>query len=156
MSLEVIIGNNQEAIEIPEAWLTALEHISHEAADLALEHAAHEDSPLSLLATLEVALVDDETSDQVHRDFMDIEGPTDVITFHHGEIVIGTEVALRQAAEFNEPFPRELLRYLVHGLLHLSGHEDSEPEEHKAMEAAQEKIVAHLWTADLQERLGCI
>ena len=45
------------------------------------------------LATLEVALVDDATSDRVHRDFMDIEGPTDVITFHHGEIVIGAEVA---------------------------------------------------------------
>ncbi|MFT4175202.1 MAG: rRNA maturation RNase YbeY [Luteolibacter sp.] len=155
MSLEVIIGNHQEAIEIPESWLTALEHVAHEAADLAQAHAAHPDNPLSHLATLEVALVDDPTSDQVHRDFMNIEGATDVITFHHGEIVIGAEVALRQAAEYGEPYPRELLRYLVHGLLHLAGHEDADPVEHQTMEAAQEKIIAHLWTDDLRERLGC-
>ena len=92
MSLEVIIGNNQEATEIPENWLTALESVAHEAARLALENAAEDDSPLSHLATLEVAIVDDVTSAQVHRDFMDIDGPTDVITFHHGEIVIGARL----------------------------------------------------------------
>ena len=40
MSLEVIIGNNQHATEIPESWLTALESVAHEAARLALENAA--------------------------------------------------------------------------------------------------------------------
>lgn len=154
MSLEVIIGNNQEATEIPESWLTALESIAHEAARLALENATEEDSPLSHLATLEVALVDDATSDQVHRDFMNIEGATDVITFHHGEIVIGAEVAERQAAEYGEPLARELLRYFVHGLLHLAGHEDEDTIERAAMEAAQEEIVTVLWTAELRERLG--
>ena len=154
MSLEVIIGNHQQAIEVPENWLTALEDIAGEAVAFALTHAAAEDSPLSLLATLEVALVDDETSDRVHRDFMNIEGPTDVITFHHGEIVIGAEVAARQAAEYNEPLAREILRYFVHGLLHLAGHEDSTAEERAAMEAAQETIVTALWTPALQARLG--
>ena len=154
MSLEIIIGNNQQATEIPESWLTALESVAHEAARLALENAAENDSPLSHLATLEVALVDDATSDQVHRDFMDIPGATDVITFHHGEIVIGAEVAERQAAEYGEPLARELLRYFVHGLLHLAGHEDADPAERAAMEAAQEEIVTALWTTELRERLG--
>ncbi len=154
MSLEVIIGNHQEAIEIPESWLTAYESVAHEAARLALEHASDDDAPLFHLATLEVALVDDATSDQVHRDFMEIEGPTDVITFHHGEIVIGTEVAERQAADFGEPLAREILRYFVHGLLHLAGHEDADPAERAAMEAAQEEIVVRLWSEDLRERLG--
>ena len=154
MSLEIIIGNNQQVTEIPEHWLTVLESVAHEAARLALENALEDDSPLSHLATLEVALVDDVTSDQVHRDFMDIEGPTDVITFHHGEIVIGAEVAERQAAEYGEPLPREILRYFVHGLLHLAGHEDGEPEERATMEAAQEIIVARLWTPELCVRLG--
>lgn len=154
MSLEVIIGNNQEATEIPESWLTALESIAHQAAWLALENAAEDESPLFHLATLEVALVDDVTSDQVHRDFMNIEGATDVITFHHGEIVIGAEVAERQAAEYGEPLAREILRYFVHGLLHLAGHEDEDAAERAAMEAAQEEIITVLWTADLRERLG--
>jgi probable rRNA maturation factor len=153
MPLEIIIGNHQEIIGIPENWLTSLEDVAQEAAALALAHAAGDDSPLSHLATLEVALVDDATSDRVHRDFMDIAGPTDVITFHHGEIVIGAEVAMRQAEDFGEPLPREILRYLVHGLLHLAGHEDEDPTERTAMEAAQEIIVATLWTAALRERM---
>jgi probable rRNA maturation factor len=152
MSLEIIVGNHQEITEIPENWLTALEDIAHEAATMALSQAPIEDTPLSHLATLEVALVDDETSDRVHRDFMNIEGATDVITFHHGEIVIGTQVAERQATEFGEPLAREILRYLVHGLLHLAGHEDDTPEKRKLMESAQEKIVTHLWTPSLQGR----
>ena len=155
MSLEVIIGNHQEVTEIPESWLTALESVAYEAARLALEHAAEDDSPLLHLATLEVAIVDDATSDQVHRDFMNIEGPTDVITFHHGEIVIGAEVAERQAAEYDEPLAREILRYMVHGLLHLAGHEDADPTERAIMEAAQESIVAQLWTPEFRERLNC-
>jgi probable rRNA maturation factor len=154
MSLEVIIGNNQQITEIPESWLTAFESVAHQAARLAMAHAAEDDAPLFHLATLEVALVDDVTSDQVHRDFMEIEGATDVITFHHGEIVIGAEVAERQAAEYGEPLAREILRYFVHGLLHLAGHEDADPAERAAMEAAQEIIVTQLWTADLRGRLN--
>lgn len=154
MSLEIIIGNNQEAIEIPEAWLTAYESVACDAAHLALEHASQPESPLSFLATLEVALVDDATSDRVHREFMNIEGATDVITFHHGEIVIGVEVAQRQAAEYEEPLARELLRYFVHGLLHLAGHEDADPAEREAMETAQETIVARLWTPEFESRFA--
>ncbi len=154
MSLEVILGNHQEATPIPANWLTTLEDVAHEAARLALAHAVGNDPPLAHLDTLEIALVDDATSDRVHRDFMNLAGPTDVITFHHGEIVIGTEVARRQAAEYDEPLAREILRYLVHGLLHLAGHDDSDPAERATMENAQETIVAKLWSAALQARLG--
>jgi len=154
MPLEIIIGNHQEIIGIPENWLTALEDVAQQAAALALTNAIGDDSPLACLATLEVALVDDATSACVHRDFMDIEGPTDVITFHHGEIVIGVEVSQRQAEEFGEPLPREILRYLVHGLLHLAGHEDEDPAERAVMESVQEAIVAKLWTEDLLRRMG--
>ena len=154
MSLEIIIGNHQDAVDIPVSWLTALEDIGGQAAEMALAAAAEEGSPLALLATLEVALVDDETSARVHMDFMQIPGATDVITFHHGEIVMGAEVALRQAAEYGEPLGRELLRYFVHGLLHLAGHEDEEKADRQAMEAAQERIVSELWAGGLDERLA--
>ncbi len=153
MPLEVIVGNHQQTTPIPEGWLTMLESLADEAVQLAMEHAATQDSPLSVLATIEVALVDDATSSQVHEDFMGIAGATDVITFHHGEIVIGAGVAERQAAEFGEPLAREILRYFVHGLLHLAGHEDADPQERAAMEAAQETIVKTLWTPALCERL---
>ena len=153
MSLEIIIGNHQQAVDIPEVWLTALEEVASQAATLAIHHAALEDSPLCHLATIEVALVDDATSERVHREFIDIEGATDVITFHHGEIVIGAEVAMRQASEYAEPLPRGILRYLVHGLLHLASHDDEQPAEREKMLAVQESIVAALWTPDLAQRL---
>lgn len=154
MSLEVIVGNHQEAVDVPVAWLTTLEDIGETAARMAAGCAADTENSLSHLATLEVALVDDETSARVHMDFMEIPGATDVITFHHGEIVIGVEVAKRQAEEYGEPLGREILRYFVHGLLHLAGHEDSEKADREAMEAAQEEIVASLWAGGLAERLG--
>ena len=154
MSLEVILGNYQQATLIPENWLTALEDAAQQAADLALTHAAGDDTALFHLATLEIALVDDATSARVHQEFMNVEGPTDVITFHHGEIVIGAQVAQRQAAEYGESLAREILRYIVHGLLHLAGHDDRLAHERAAMESAQEAIVASLWTDGLQARLG--
>lgn len=153
MSLEIIIGNHQDVIEIPVSWITALEDIGERAAEMVLAAAADGENSLSHLATLEVALVDDETSARVHIDFMDIPGATDVITFHHGEIVIGAEVALRQAEEYGEPLGREILRYFVHGLLHLAGHEDAEDSEREVMEAAQERIVTELWAQGLGEKL---
>ena len=152
MHVEVIFGNQQHAVEIPESWLTALEQITDWSVEQAIESATCEDTPLHHLAHLEVTLVDDATSDRVHRDFMDIEGATDVITFHHGEIVIGAEVAKRQADEYSEPLLREIYRYFVHGLLHLAGHEDEKDEERAAMEAVQESIVERGWNNDLGQR----
>ena len=146
MCPELIVGNNQVRTEIPEAWLTALEKGGSLAAkEILASHIATEDAPLPEHECVEVALVDDETSARVHEQFMGIEGETDVITFHHGEIVIGVEVAFRQAAENGEPPLRELFRYIVHGLLHLAGHEDEEADDRQRMEAAQEPLVARLW-----------
>ena len=62
----------------------------------------------------------------------------------HGEIIISVETGTRQAEEHGEPVERELLRYLVHGLLHLAGHEDGEEEARAKMVAEQERIVARL------------
>lgn len=154
MSLEIIIGNHQDAVDVPVSWLTALEDVGEQAAGMALDLAIDKENSLRHLATLEVAIVDDETSAKVHFDFMEIAGPTDVITFHHGEIVIGIEVAMRQAAEYGEPLGREILRYFVHGLLHLAGYEDATESEASAMEAAQERIVSALWENSLEVRLS--
>ncbi len=151
MPLEIIVGNHQTEAIVSERWLLLLEKAAARAADLALEHAAEPDSPLACLATVEVALVGEETSAKVHKDFMGVDGATDVITFHHGELVICTRVALRQAEEFGEPPLRELLRYIVHGLLHLAGHEDTEDGQRARLEAAQEEILRSLWTGEMEQ-----
>lgn len=142
MKIELQVADHQQRVEVPEAWLCHLE----ERGALALErilrdHLKGGRPALTALECVEVALVDDEASDRVHRDFMGIEGATDVITFEHGEIVIGAEVAVRQAAEYGEPVLRELLRYLIHGLLHLAGHDDATEAERAEMERRQEALV---------------
>lgn len=146
MKTEVIVGDHQSKVQLPERTLTILEEGGAKAVGLIVQtEMAVGDAPLASLECVEIALVDDETSDRVHKQFMGIDGATDVITFEHGEIVIGVEVARRQAVEYGEPELRELLRYLIHGLLHLAGHEDGDDADRKVMEEAQERLVAMLW-----------
>lgn len=154
MKTEVTVGNHQQKVRVAERLLIDLERCGQAAAaEIVAKHRRGEESPLASLDAVEIALVDDATSARVHEDFMGIPGATDVITFEHGEIVIGIEVAQRQAEEFGEPESREVFRYLVHGLLHLAGHEDEADEDREVMEKAQEELVDALWSKD-QDLLG--
>jgi len=103
-----------------------------------------EDRPLSSLKEIDFVLVDDACIAGLHDRFMDVPGPTDVITFQHGEIVISLDTARKQAIEHGENREREVLRYAVHGVLHLHGWEDNTPEARTAMHAVQEKVMSAL------------
>lgn len=100
---------------------------------------------LSGLEEVEISVVDDASIRDVHARFLDDPTETDVITFPHGdglgEIIISYDTAIRQAAEYHEPVCRELFRYMVHGLLHLHGYIDTEPEERERMFSRQEPLV---------------
>jgi probable rRNA maturation factor len=88
-----------------------------------------------------VVFVSDAKMEGIHREFMAVEGPTDVITFQHGEIIISVETAERQAKGLSSSFSHELRVYFVHGLLHLAGLDDSTEDGFTKMAAAQEQIV---------------
>ena len=79
-------------------------------------------------------------------DFMNIEGPTDVITFHHGEILVSVDSGRLRAAEFLHSESKELALYIVHGLLHLHGYNDDTPEEAETMRLLQEQVLADCWS----------
>jgi probable rRNA maturation factor len=68
-----------------------------------------------------IVLVSDRRMAALHKQFMDIDGPTDVLTFQHGEIFISVETAEQNAAEFSTSVDEEIRLYIVHGLLHLRG-----------------------------------
>ncbi len=51
----------------------------------------------------------------LHLQFMNIAGPTDVLTFQHGEIVISVETAQENAVRFGHEVEAEIRLYLVHG-----------------------------------------
>lgn len=110
-----------------------------------LAAARETESPLSLLEEVEFILVSDRTITRVHGEFLSDPTPTDVITFHHGEILISLDTAEKQAAEHSESFEREVARYMVHGLLHLAGWSDYEPAERAEMHRIQEEILDACW-----------
>jgi probable rRNA maturation factor len=101
-------------------------------------------SPISLPEEISVVFVSDARISGIHRGFMSVDGPTDVITFRHGEIVISVETAERQAKTYSTSFDRELRLYFVHALLHLAGLDDITDEGSKKMADLQERIVAEV------------
>ena len=103
--------------------------------------AREQGSGLTNLEEIGVLLVSDRKISELHRRFMRIAGPTDVITFQHGEIFISVETAQRQAETHRTSQAHELRLYLVHGLLHLHGFDDRGPAARRRMRSTQEKMV---------------
>ena len=95
----------------------------------------------SLPEEIIVVLVSDALISRIHRDFMAVDGPTDVITFRHGEIFISVDTAERLGENFCSDLHRELRLYFVHGLLHLAGLDDLSEQGFAEMATAQEAIV---------------
>jgi len=139
--MQVSVYNNQDAVAFSETQLERLERIANEALPTVMEHPTHGGGVIADLEEIEISIVDDTTIAQVHVDFMQIEGATDVITFAHGEIVISVETAIQLSKEYGHSYERELALYIIHGLLHLRGHEDAIPEERTAMEKIQFAIL---------------
>ena len=85
-------------------------------------------------AKISLAFVDDATSERLNKQFLDHEGPTDILTFPmgskplQGELVIGAEVGQRVAQEKEHDPQYEFALYVIHGLLHLCGYDDKKSE----------------------------
>jgi probable rRNA maturation factor len=110
---------------------------------------------------LSIALVTLAEMEELHVQHMDEPGPTDVLSFEMdelrvpaegeiaepgilGDVVLCPDFAAKQAAENNQDTASELDLLLVHGILHLLGHDHAEPEEHKVMFGLQGDILAAL------------
>ena len=102
---------------------------------------------LASLPSVEITILGARAMAKVHRDFLGIPGATDVITFPYGEILVCAPIAAECAREFGHDTTTELALYAIHGLLHLSGHDDTTPALAKSMAAAQEQILAKSLTA---------
>lgn len=100
------------------------------------------DHVLSELPLVEIAVVDDAAIAQVHAEFLNDPSETDAITFPYGEILVSCDTAARYAAEHGLEPAEELFRYMVHGLTHLHGYLDYEPDDRRALFDVQEPLVA--------------
>ncbi len=111
------------------------------------------DTELSLDSyELAIHLVGTREMAKVNWDFLQHEGSTDVITFDHsesgeglvglhGELFICVDDAVKQAQEFRTTWQSELARYVIHGLLHLCGHDDLKPEPRRKMKREENRLV---------------
>jgi probable rRNA maturation factor len=101
------------------------------------------DAPLVLadLPEVTISVVSPEVMSRVHVEFLQIEGPTDVITFPYGEILICAAIALENAERFRTDLQDEITLYAIHGLLHLHGYDDISPVSARRMHSVQVNIL---------------
>src|ERR1051325_9366554 len=119
-----------------------LEKFAAKAIEPCLRSRKNTDTDLAQLREVSVLIVSDRKMAALHRQFMNEAGPTDVITFQHGEIFISADAAVRNARRFGNSFADELRLYIVHGLLHLHGFDDRDKFGARKMEKIQRKILA--------------
>jgi probable rRNA maturation factor len=143
MSVEV---NNESGVAVDESEVVALaRHV------LSAMH-VHPQAELS------VVLVDETAMEQLHIQWMDEPGPTDVLSFPMdelrpgtdgedsepgllGDVVVCPQVAVRQARGAGHSTQEEMLLLTTHGILHLLGYDHAEPDEEKEMFELQRKLL---------------
>lgn len=124
-----------------------LRQFSARALPLCLKSESPANDNLSALQEVNIVLVSDRRMAALHKQFMNIDGPTDVLTFQHGEIFISAETAQQNAAEFATSIEEEISLYIVHGLLHLRGLDDIAPRDARRMNSMQQRIFAAAFSA---------
>ena len=113
---------------------------------------------------LSIVLSDDVRLQELNRDYLGIDAPTDVLSFpasetdpqtgarYIGDILISVPRAQSQAEAAGHALESELQLLVVHGVLHLLGHDHAGPEEKKRMWQAQAEILKSLGLGTIQIR----
>jgi probable rRNA maturation factor len=111
------------------------------------------------LAELCIKAVDEDTIAELNGQWMDKDGPTDVLAFPMdelrpglvdqepvegvlGDLVLCPAVAVRQGETAGHGTLAEIELLTVHGILHLLGYDHAEPDEHREMFALQDRLLA--------------
>jgi probable rRNA maturation factor len=98
-----------------------------------------------------VSVVDDREIRRLHARYLGRRRATDVIAFNLegpgpspllGEVIISAETAARQSRRLGVPVALELDLLLVHGLLHLAGHDDRDPADARRMHERERDILS--------------
>ena len=135
------------------------EDVLERAANAALEH---ESQPLE--SELSIVLTDNARLHELNLNYLGIDSPTDVLSFpasetdpetggrYIGDILISIPRAREQANAAGHPLESEVQLLVVHGVLHLLGHDHAQAEEKRRMWKAQAGILERLGLGDIQIR----
>jgi len=103
---------------------------------------------------LSIAIGDDAWIQELNRKYRKKDRPTDVLAFPQGvgpagspllgDVAVSAETAARQAAEVGHSFERELALLVTHGILHLTGWEDSSQVKRRRMMRRAQAILARI------------
>lgn len=103
-------------------------------------------------SSLSLSLVGDHAIRSLNQQYRGKDEATDVLSFPLddrqegpqerllGDVVISIDTARRQAAAYDAPLQRELYRLLIHGLLHLKGHDHVRADERRIMEREERRL----------------
>ena len=129
------------------------------AANTALEHESQ-----TLDSDLSIILTDDARLHELNLNYLGVDAPTDVLSFpasetdpetgarYIGDILISIPRAQTQADAAGHPLESEVQLLVVHGVLHLIGHDHAEAEEKARMWKAQAQILKRLGLGQIQIR----
>jgi len=135
------------------------EELLERAVQAALEHEAESQD-----AELSIVLTDNEHLQELNLNYLGIDAPTDVLSFpasetdpesgarYIGDILISIPRAQAQADAAGHPLESEVQLLVIHGVLHLLGHDHAEPEEKARMWKAQTEILNSLGLGNIQIR----
>lgn len=144
-----------------ESEFPVSEELIKRAASAALAHHASRKSPDSELT---IVLTDDTRLHELNRDYLGIDAPTDVLSFpasetdpetgerYLGDILISIPRAQAQAEAAGHPLESEVQLLVVHGVLHLLGHDHAQADEKARMWKAQAEILERLGLDHIQIR----
>ena len=96
---------------------------------------------------LEIVFLSDKAIRPVNKKYKHRDRPTDVLSFELGpcgQILISSDTALKNSRIFKTAFEEELVLYVIHGILHLSGYDDETAPEKKRMSQKENRILKNL------------
>ncbi len=135
LDMNISITNHQHKISISQAKVKWAAEVAAKRLRLKMDD-------------LSVVFVGAQRMRTINRTFLKHDYVTDVITFDLGaavgEIIICPSVAASQARQYGNSVQREILLYMVHGLLHLAGYDDHAPADITRMRAKEKELMKEL------------
>ncbi len=113
-----------------------------------VDHAARAIAPLGRRGEVRVRVVGDEAMAREHATHKGVTGTTDVLTFNlsddatlDADILVCADEAGRQGERLGHTTERELVLYIVHGVLHCAGHDDADETSAARMHAREDELL---------------
>lgn len=112
---------------------------------------------LSEKSTVTVVFVDNKAMQELNHRYLKHDFPTDVLAFKFsrhrvkqktslvGDVIVNTEMALKNAPIYKNPLKKEITLYIIHGILHLLGFNDAGAAERKRMQTHQQQLLNKLF-----------